>query len=211
MKNIIKSNYLKLFGSITSLLEEARRKTVRQINTVMVQTYWQVGWLIVEEEQKGQERASYGEALLKNLAKDLTQKYGRGFSERNLEMMRKLYISYPSISQTVSAKSNKSETLSRKSLKFESILSWSHYCELLSVEDDKIRSFYQMEASKNNWSVRELRRQINSLLFERLSLSRNKKKVSELSKKGQVIENSIFSYSISNESNPRGCNYKNLF
>lgn len=181
MENISKSNYYKLFGNISTLLEEARRKTVRQINTVMVETYWQVGCLIVEEEQKGQERAKYGEEILIRLSKDLTRKYGRGFSVDNLQLMRMFYISYPDKFQIY-------ETLSRKSLKSESILSWSHYCELLSIEDEKARAFYQIEAVKNNYSVRELRRQINSLLFERLTLSKNKKKVLELSQKGQVIE-----------------------
>jgi len=189
MKNIAKLNYSKLFGNIFLLLEEARRKTVRQINTVMVETYWRVGRLIVEEEQEGKERAEYGEYLIQRLSKDLTLKFGRGFSVDNLERMRKFYILYPTnmISETLSRKFEKSATLSRKlsirqtvSAKSEHVLSWSHYCEFLSVEDEKTRSFYQIEAVKNNWSVRELRRQINSLLFERLALSRDKKRSTEI-------------------------------
>ena len=188
MKTIVKSNYSKLFGNISSILEEVRRKIVRQINTVMVETYWQVGQLIVEEEQKGQEKAKYGEYLIERLSKDLTEKFGRGFSVDNLESMRKFYILYPNniISETLSRKFEKSATSSRISQVDN--LSWSHIRELLFIEEQKTRNFYQIELVKNNWSVRELRRQINSLLFERLSLSRNKKKVLELSQKGQIIE-----------------------
>lgn len=173
MKNFSKSNYSKLFGNISSLLEEARRKTVRQINTVMVQTYWRVGCLIVEEEQKGQERAKYGEYLIGRLSKDLTVKYGRGFTERNIWAMKQFYTTYPKL----------------HALRAESgLLSWTHYRTLMTVDDVNIRRFYEIETLKNNWSSRELDRQINSLLFERLSLSRNKNKVLELSHKGQIIE-----------------------
>ena len=173
MANITKSNYSELLGSISYLLEEARRKTVRQINTVMVETYWCVGRLIVEEEQKGRERAKYGEYLIQKLSKDLTKKFGRGFTERNIWAMRQFYTTYPKL----------------HALRAESgLLSWTHYRTLISVDDADARKFYEIETLKNNWSSRELDRQINSLLFERLSLSRNKNKVLELSHKGQVIE-----------------------
>lgn len=179
MSKIVSVDYRELLNKVSKILEEARQKTVRQINTVMVETYWQIGRIIVEEEQRGKERAEYGVMLLNKLSTDLTIKYGRGFSVDNLELMRKFYLLYPKSPGI-------SETLSRKSLSVN--LSWSHFCELLSIEDDKARSFYQIECSRNNWSIREFKRQINSLLFERLALSKNKKKVLELAQKGQIIE-----------------------
>ena len=191
---IKKPDYKSLLDSVSTLVEEARRKAVKQVNTIIVHTYWEIGSLIVEEEQKGEERAEYGERVLKRLANDLTKKYGRGFSERNLEMMRKFYITYPHISQTMSAKSSQQLTGETRTLSAEfhtpsgQILSWSHYCELITIKDDLARSFYEIESIKNNWSVRELKRQINSLLFERLALSKDKEKVMQLAQKGQVIE-----------------------
>jgi predicted nuclease of restriction endonuclease-like (RecB) superfamily len=147
----------------------------------------------VEYEQKGKERAEYGEALLKKLAKDLSPKYGKGFSERNLELMRKFYLFYP-ISQTVSAKSKKGYTLCSElefkqknyqqfrqsevqishtlSAKFP--LSWSHYCLLMRLDESFKREFYEAECIKGNWSVRQLDRQIQSMLYERTALSKRK-------------------------------------
>lgn len=131
----------------------------------MLQTYWNIGRRIVEEEQKGNERAEYGSALLKDLSKELTKEYGRGFSRSNLQSMRMLFMNY-----------KKSQTLSGK-------LSWSHYLLLLGVSDLNARSFYEHECENSNWSVRELDRQIDSGLYERLLLSKgdaNKKTVLEL-------------------------------
>ena len=119
-----------------------------------------------------QGRREGGEQLLSRLFADLIQKHGRGFSKRNLEMMRMFYLSYP-IAQTVSARFK---------------LSWSHYCELLKEDNLEARAFYEVEAVENGWSMRELRRQMDALLYERLSLSRNKEKVKALAHKGQVIE-----------------------
>ncbi|MFH1231713.1 MAG: PDDEXK nuclease domain-containing protein [Planctomycetota bacterium] len=206
MNQITKSTYSGLLNRVSTLLQEARRKTVRQINTVITTTYWHIGAIIVEEEQKGKERADYGEYLIKRLSNDLTKRFGKGFSERNLRNIRAFYLGFP-IRQTLSAESIKhikSETPSRKSqisqtlsdqsqkpqtlsAEFKPMLSWSHYCELLTIEEPLARSFYEKEAIQNNWSVRELARQINSMLFERLSLSKNKKKVLSLAQKGQVI------------------------
>lgn len=162
--------YDKLLNSIGELLESARRQVVRTINTILVKTYWEIGKRIVDYEQKGKDRADYGVELLKRLSRDLRLKYGRGFSRSNLQYMRLVYIKYPKC-QTVSGK-----------------LSWSHYVELLSVSDDLARSFYEKQCIKENWSVRELKRQINSMLFERIALSKDKKGVLELAKKGQIIE-----------------------
>ncbi|MCX7926585.1 MAG: PDDEXK nuclease domain-containing protein, partial [Candidatus Omnitrophica bacterium] len=155
---------------IGKLLQEARKQVARVINDVLLKTYWEVGKRIIEYEQRGKGRAEYGEELLIKLSKDLTQKYGKGFSRSNLQYMRMLYLKYP-----------KCQTLSGK-------LSWSHYVELLSVSDDLARSFYEKQCIAENWSVRELKRQINSMLFERIGLSKDKKGVLKLAKTGQTIE-----------------------
>lgn len=167
---VISGNYTNLINSISILLESARKQVVRVVNDILVKTYWEVGKRIVEYEQKGGEKAEYGSELLSRLSKDLSLKYGRGFSKSNVYLMRLFYIKYPKF-QTVSGK-----------------LSWSHYVELLSVSDDLARSFYEKQCVNENWSVRELRRQINSMLFERVALSKDKKGVLDLAKRGQVIE-----------------------
>lgn len=179
MTEIIKKlDYKSLLSNVSNLIEEARRKAVKQVNAIIVQTYWEVGRLIVEEEQKGEEKADYGTALVVELSKDLTKRYGKGFSKSNLFLMRKFYLTYPPQKfQTVSGKFGEGQ-----------MLSWSHYCELITIKDDLARSFYEIESIRNNWSVRELKRQINSLLFERLALSKDKDKVTQLAQEGQVIE-----------------------
>ncbi|OGF50597.1 MAG: hypothetical protein A2231_01190 [Candidatus Firestonebacteria bacterium RIFOXYA2_FULL_40_8] len=181
-----KDGYNSLLAEISGIITNGRKYVLRQIDTTQVITYWLVGRRIVDFYQKGKERAEYGEKLLFRLAGDLTKEYDRGFSERNLEMMRAFYLEYP-ISQTVSAKSVSWEVFSQAlSAKFR--LSWSHYCELLKEDNIASRSFYEIEATENGWSMRELRRQMDSLLYERLCLSKNKKKVKELARKGQIIE-----------------------
>jgi len=197
-KEITKRNYNKLLDRIAEILAAARTKVVREINKAQVLAYWEIGREIVEFEQKGKIRGEYGERLIERLSRDMTEKFGRGFSERNIEQMRKFYLVYSQKAQTLSAeslKTQKSETVSRKSVirqtlsvKFEPMLSWSHYCELLKVEESLARSFYEQEAIQNNWSVRELRRQINSMLFERLALSKDTKAIMKMAKKGQIIE-----------------------
>ena len=185
MGKIVKTqSHKKLYENIKALLHEARTAIARNINTAMVMTYFEIGRMIVVDEQKGKRRAGYAEETLKNLSIDLTKEFGKGFSERNLENMRKFYNLYSfRISQTVSAKS---ETASRISpIIFQ--LSWSHYVFLMRLPEDE-RKFYEIEASKQNWSLRELERQFNSSLYERLALSRNKRKVIELSERGHIIE-----------------------
>ena len=160
----------------------------------MVETYFEIGRMIVDYEQSGKQRAQYAANTLKDLSLKLTKEFGKGFSVDNLENMRKFYSTYK-ISETPSRKSvaskkniKKSETLSRKLKPLNTFkLSWSHYVLLLRIENSNERSFYEKEAISEGWSVRELKRQFDSALFERLSLSRNKKKVKELSNKGQVI------------------------
>ena len=140
----------------------------------MTKTYFLIGKRIVEEEQNGNKRAEYGKNLIKTLSKKLTKEFGKGFSETNLEQMRKFFKVY-GIPQTLSEE-------------FQFNLSWSHYLILMRIEDIGTRNFYEIEAIQNNWSLRELKRQVNSALYERLVLSKNKEKVKELSIKGQIIE-----------------------
>src|SRR3989338_3862083 len=165
-----KKGYSSLITEIGFLLEQGRKNAYQAVNTILVKTYWEIGKRIVEYEQEGKERADYGSALLNLLSKDLMEKFGKGFSQDNLERMRKFYSLF-----------RNSETVSRK-------LSWSHYCLLLRIENDLARQFYLIETEKEFWSVRELDRQINSMLFERLGLSSKKNKLIKLSKKGQIIE-----------------------
>ena len=183
-KKITTRNYNNLIDKIAEILKEARTKVIREINKAQVLAYWEIGREIVEFEQKGKLRGDYGEQLIERLSRDMTQKFGRGFSPTNLKMMRLFYQSFP-IRQTLSDESQKPQTLSSK---FEPMLSWSHYCELLKVEEPLARSFYEQETIQNNWSVRELKRQINSMLFERLSLSKDTKAVMKMAKKGQIVE-----------------------
>lgn len=161
-----------IYEEIRGLLKSARENIVSTINSTMAKTYFLIGKRIVEEEQNGEKRAEYGKKLIIELSKKLTKEFGKGFSERNLEQMRKFYLAY-SIPQTLSA---------------EFRLSWSHYLILMRMENLDERNFYEIEAIENNWSLRELRRQIDSALYERLVLSRDKEKVKSLALKGQIIE-----------------------
>ncbi|MBI5699928.1 DUF1016 domain-containing protein [Candidatus Saganbacteria bacterium] len=164
------SKYHKLIDSIGALLQQARQKAFQQINNLIVKTYWEIGRYIVVYEQENKVKAEYGSKLLDKIAYDLKGRYGKGFSRSNVVYMRLLYLKYP-----------KSQTLSDQ-------LSWSHYVELLGVSDDLARSFYEKECLVNRWSVRELERQINSMLFERLALSKDKQGVLALAAKGHKIE-----------------------
>jgi predicted nuclease of restriction endonuclease-like (RecB) superfamily len=187
------------YSRIIDLLQASRNKLVRAVNQTMVLTYFEIGRVIIEEEQNGGNRAEYGKKLLKGLSTKLTTDFGRGYSVDNLENMRKLFLAY-SKSETPSriSSENISETLSRKSekekqqsLSIKFNLSWSHYLILIRIKNENERSFYEIESEKNNWSVRELDRQINASLFERLSMSKNKKEVIKLAEKGQIVEKAI--------------------
>lgn len=138
----------------------------------MVLTYYEIGRMIVEEEQFGKERAGYGQQLVDELSQKLIAEFGQGYSSTNIKQMRSFYLIY-----------SKGQTLSD-----EFNLSWSHYLKLMRIDDDKERRFYEIESSKNNWSVRELQRQYDSALYTRLALSRDQEKVRELSEKGLVFE-----------------------
>lgn len=153
-----------VFQSIKTTIDEARNKAKQTINHIMTEAYWNIGRLIVEEEQKGNERAKYGEELIKELSQKLIQEYGKGFSKRNLHNMVKFYQAFP-IVQTLSAQ-----------------LSWSHYLLILKVEDEKAKEWYIKECEASNWSVRALERQINSHYFERILLSSDKTLVKDEAK-----------------------------
>ena len=171
-----------LSKKISNLLNESRQRVVQAVNHTMVLTYFEIGRMIVEEEQNGKERADYGSQLLSDLSNSLTQEFGRGFSITNLQQMRMFYNIY-SKQQTLSAKSENSESLSEN---FK--LSWSHYLKLMRIDDELERKFYEIETLKNNWSLRELNRQYDSALFTRLAISKDKNEILRLSEQGQVIE-----------------------
>lgn len=173
----------KVFIRISSLLDNARNNIATVVNYTMVNTYFEIGKIILEEEQKGKSRADYGEALLKKLAYELTHKFGKGFSVENLDRMRYFYKSYSDrISSTVLTKFNNEQQERRFRL------SWSHYVKLMRMTDINERNFYEIEATKNNWSIRELQRQYDSALYSRLILSRNKEEVLNLSREGLIIQ-----------------------
>jgi predicted nuclease of restriction endonuclease-like (RecB) superfamily len=161
-----------LYDKISALLVSARRNVVSAVNLTMVHTYFEIGRMIVEEEQQGKERAAYGKHVLKDLSERLTVKFGKGFSVDNLENMRRFFISNP-ISETGSRKFS---------------LSWSHYLFLMRIDNIDARHFYEIEASTNYWKLNELKRQFNSALYERLALSRDKEAVKALASRGQIIE-----------------------
>lgn len=179
MKSTINTAF---YNQIIDLLQTARNNVVRSVNQTIVLTYFKIGERIVEEEQNGKDRAEYGKSLLHGLSNALTKEFGKGFSVTNIQQMRNFYLVYEK-QQTLSVKSEKEQTAS---VIFN--LSWSHYLVLMRIENEDERKFYEIEATKNNWSVRELQRQFDSALYTRLVVSRNKEKVKELSEKGLVIE-----------------------
>lgn len=189
-----------LFLSISDLIKEAQQHVVRSINTTMLLTYFEIGRMIVEDEQAGSKRAGYAKETIAQLSKDLTRAFGKGYSTTNLEYFRKFYLIYPDrISQSVVGKSGlskKTETTGQKrgisqsligQSSFPFSLSWTHYIQLLKIDNEDERGFYEIEATQNNWSVRELTRQFNSAMYERVALSKDRKGVKELAKKGQQI------------------------
>lgn len=170
---IEKREYEKTYLMIKKLMEEARKSVSRTVNQTLLHTYHEIGRTIIEDEQGHLERAEYGRFLIDELSKDLTRDFGRGFSRSNLFNMRRFYLTFPII-QTLSGK-----------------LTWSHYCELLGIEDDCKRSFYQIESENANWSVRELKRQIKTSLYERLLLSKedgHREEVLKLASSGHKID-----------------------
>ncbi|AFV98020.1 hypothetical protein B649_08540 [Candidatus Sulfuricurvum sp. RIFRC-1] len=170
MEIAVEKNYTELIDQIGDLLVLGRQKAVQNVNTILVQTYWEIGRYIVEFEQNGNEKAEYGTALFEKLSKDLTTAYGKGFGRSNLLYMRKLYLTFQ-ISGTLSHK-----------------LTWSHYYEILKADSDLEIGFYAKQTEKEKWSVRELKRQMKSMLFHRLALSTDKEGVLRLASEGHEIE-----------------------
>ena len=204
---------VEFYKQVSDLLTAARKYAKRQLDNTIAVTYYEVGRMIVEREQQGKKRAMYGARLIKGLSEYLTENYGQGFSVPNLRNIRQFYLVYsPTIKgytlssvsgecqkqQTLSAKSEKRYTLSsvfRDNQKGQSlsdlfILGWSHYQILMRVKSDAARRFYEIEAVSQQWSVRQLQRQVGSSLYERLALSRDKDKVMALASEGQTVENS---------------------
>ncbi|HPX61074.1 MAG TPA: PDDEXK nuclease domain-containing protein [Deltaproteobacteria bacterium] len=162
-----------LAGRIAGIIETARKRIQSVVDHEMVRAYWEIGREIVEDEQQGEQRAEYGKALIENLAKELTATHGKGFTASNLLAMRRFYLNFP-IQHALRAE-----------------LSWTHYRQLLKIEEPQKRSFYEIESANCNWSTRELDRQMNSMLFERLALSLDKDGVMALAREGQVMREPV--------------------
>jgi predicted nuclease of restriction endonuclease-like (RecB) superfamily len=166
---MLENSYTSLLSNIGQTLASARSKAYAAVNQHLLEAYWNIGRYIVEYEQQGHDKAVYGKNLIQQLSKDLTVRFGKGFSMTNLYSMRQFFEAYP-ISQTLSAK-----------------LTWSHYTEILTISDPLARSFYEKQCVAENWSVRQLKRQIQSGLFHRLALSKDKEGVLALAAEGQGI------------------------
>jgi len=209
-----------LFQQVVALLKNAQQQVIRTINSTMVYTYFEIGRMIVEEEQNGKERAAYGKQVLKELSKELTKEFGKGFSVENLDRMRMFYRTYSnssSLKRILEIVNSSSLMTNSENEKIQSVteefeyeipqtvftesknndyqtlisffkLTWTHYVFLMRIDDENERSFYEIETIKNNWSVRELKRQYDSALYTRLALSRDKEGVLKLSQEGQIIE-----------------------
>ena len=187
------------YDRIRDILTSAKTGIARTVNTAQVLSNWLIGREIVEEEQQGQQRAAYGETLLKNLAKQLKQDFGAGYSYPNLKFIRQFYLAFPQLlteeqigyavrSQFLPISQIINLSQSWHTGQLNPNLSWTHYRTLMRVEKLEARSFYEIETLKNNWSARELERQINSLLFERLAKSLDKQGLMQLATQGQIIQ-----------------------
>jgi len=197
-----------VFKQVVELLQNARQQVLRTVNSTMTITYFEIGRIIVEEEQNGKDRAEYGKQLLKGLSQQLTKEFGKGFSIRNLEQIRQFYMTYSKsdsltrilqtgIPQSLTAEFQSQKTQSMTAefnkLNYQTLssffkLTFTHYVFLMRIDDEKERRFYEIESEKCNWSVRELKRQYDSALYTRLALSRDKEDVLKLSEKGQIID-----------------------
>ena len=175
------------FDRILDILKNARKQAKMALNISMVYSYYEVGRAIIEEEQNGKQRAEYGKAILKELSKRLTESLGKGFSVENLKLMRRFYVVYSKdqIGQKVSTQFE-NLPVTREGRKF--FLSFSHYVFLMRIPNIDERHFYEIEAAHNGWGIKELERQYDSALYERLSLSRDKEGIERLSTEGQIIE-----------------------
>lgn len=167
---IYNASYQELVGNISKLMESARNSIARNVNSTMVETYWHIGQYIVEYEQKGEARAQYGSGLLKQLSKDLTVRLGKGFGMSNLTYIRKLYLTFP----ICGAMPHK--------------LSWAHYYEILKIDDEMERTFYIRQCEQERWNTRELKRQMQSMLFHRIALSKEPQDVLSLAQEGAHVQ-----------------------
>ena len=193
-----------LFERISALIDEARQRVVTTVNVAEVYTKYSIGQYIVEDEQQGKDRAQYGKQVLQNLSAKLTERFGDGWSYPNLRKIRQFYLTYSNLINGVNQIESKkdkqclsnsdSETdvtlLPKKMVITEPVftLSWSHYLILMRIENADARRFYEIECTQQQWSVRQLSRQVGSSLYERLALSRNKDEVMKLAREGQTIE-----------------------
>jgi predicted nuclease of restriction endonuclease-like (RecB) superfamily len=187
-----------LLAEVRHLLQAARHAAARQVNALLVHTNYEIGRRIVEHEQGGSVRAEYGRELVRTLAQHLTEEFGRGYSADNLWAMRRFFLAFPARSRIAETPSQQllpttAEIVETVSTRFEVpsrpfTLSWSHYVFLTAITDPTERSFYEVEATQAGWSLRELRRQFDTSLFERLALSRDQDGVRALAAQGQVIE-----------------------
>ena len=184
MKTPVKTDFLK---NVSDILTQARKNAKTAVNLSMVYAYFEIGKMIVEEEQQGDNRAAYGKYLLQTLSDYLTKQFGKGFSVTNLKQMRQFYLTYGNdqIGQKVS---DQFANLPRVSTGRKFFLSWSHYLKLMRISNVDERHFYEIEAAKNDWSLSQLQRQYDSALYERLALSTNKEKVYRLALEGQSVE-----------------------
>ncbi len=197
-----------LFQQVVALLQNARQQVLRTVNSTMTCTYFEIGRMIVEEEQSGKERAEYGKQILKGLSEQLTNEFDKGFSLSNLEQIRKFFLIYSnsetllrilqiqkkqSLIVELESPIPQSVIVESKKFDYQTLISffkltWTHYVFLMRIDDEKERSFYEIESGKYNWSVRELKRQYDSALYTRLALSRDKEGVLKLSEEGQIIQ-----------------------
>lgn len=184
MKTPVKTDFLK---NVSDILTQARKNAKTAVNLSMVYAYFEIGKMIVEEEQQGDNRAAYGKYLLQTLSDYLTKQFGKGFSVTNLKQMRQFYLTYGNdqIGQKVS---DQFANLPSVSTGRKFFLSWSHYLKLMRISNVDERHFYEIEAAKNDWSLSQLQRQFDSALYERLALSTNKEKVYRLALEGQSVE-----------------------
>ena len=198
MKKIDSQAVEMVLKDIRQLIDRARSQAAQRINTLQLITNFEIGRLIVEREQNGEKRATYGKNLIVELSKKLRAEYGRGFSERNLDYMRKFFLMF---------KDDFAEIPQKASAEFIGLLSWSHYVYLMGIKDAACRRFYEIESVANSWSLPELNRQFNSSLFERLALSRDKQGIKELSEKGQLLTKPR---SVGRNHVAQGCQYSRL-
>lgn len=166
------------YQRICKYICKAQTSILQNVNAEMVEVYWQIGREIVEQEQFGKKRASYGKEIIEKTSQKLVKEFGKGYSVTNLRNMRQFYLTY---------KDQKQQTVSGE-FRFAPRLSWSKYCLLMQIKNPEARVFYEQESINENWSVRELERQIGSLLYERLLKSKDKQGLIRLSTKGQEIE-----------------------